>query len=243
MLPPRQEPQVNQLGMDTPLPRVLIIEDEPDHQLGFRDSCEYEGYDVLVASDGETGVELTLKNRPDLILLDVMLPKMSGLDVCRRLRTEGIKTPIVMLTARGQEMDKVIGLEVGADDYVTKPFGVKELLARIRAHLRRNGSGTSVVQYSFDDIELNFKTYEARKAGKLVEVSPREFETLRFLILHEGEIVTRDQLLAQVWGYNVFPLTRTVDNHIAKLRHKLEVSPSDPRHILTIHRVGYKFVR
>ena len=219
------------------------IEDEPDMQLGLRDTCEYEGYDVLVASDGETGVEQTLKNRPDLILLDVMLPKMSGLDVCRRLRTEGIKTPIVMLTARGQEMDKVIGLEVGADDYVTKPFGVKELLARIRAHLRRNASGTSVVQYSFDDIEVNFKTYEARKAGKSVEISPREFETLRFLILHEGEIVTRDQLLEQVWGYNVFPLTRTVDNHIAKLRNKLEVSPADPRHILTIHRVGYKFVR
>ena len=148
-----------------------------------------------------------------------------------------------MLTARGQEMDKVIGLEVGADDYVTKPFGVKELLARIRAHLRRNASGTSVVQYSFDDIEVNFKTYEARKAGKPIEISPREFETLRFLILHEGEIVTRDQLLEQVWGYNVFPLTRTVDNHIAKLRNKLEVSPADPRHILTIHRVGYKFVR
>jgi DNA-binding response OmpR family regulator len=212
-------------------------------QLGLRDTCEYEGYDVLVASDGETGVEQTLKNRPDLILLDVMLPRMSGLDVCRRLRTEGIQTPIVMLTARGQEMDKVIGLEVGADDYVTKPFGVKELLARIRAHLRRNGSGTSVEQYSFDDIELNFKRYEARKAGKPVEISPREFETLRFLILHEGEIVTRDQLLDQVWGYNVFPLTRTVDNHIAKLRHKLEKSPADPRHILTIHRVGYKFVR
>ena len=212
-------------------------------QLGLRDTCEYEGYDVLVASDGETGIEQTLKNRPDLILLDVMLPKMSGLDVCRRLRTEGIKTPIVMLTARGQEMDKVIGLEVGADDYVTKPFGVKELLARIRAHLRRNASGTSVVQYSFDDIEVNFKTYEARKAGKPIEISPREFETLRFLILHEGEIVTRDQLLEQVWGYNVFPLTRTVDNHIAKLRNKLEVSPADPRHILTIHRVGYKFVR
>ena len=212
-------------------------------QLGLRDTCEYEGYDVLVASDGETGVEQTLKNRPDLILLDVMLPRMSGLDVCRRLRTEGIQTPIVMLTARGQEMDKVIGLEVGADDYVTKPFGVKELLARIRAHLRRNASGTSVVQYSFDDIEVNFKTYEARKAGKPIEISPREFETLRFLILHEGEIVTRDQLLEQVWGYNVFPLTRTVDNHIAKLRQKLEVLPADPRHILTIHRVGYKFVR
>ncbi len=225
------------------MPKVLIIEDEPDMQLGLRDTCEYEGYDVLVASDGETGVQQALENRPDLILLDVMLPKMSGLDVCRRLRNEGVRTPIVMLTARGQEMDKVIGLEVGADDYVTKPFGVKELLARIRAHLRRNGSGTSIEQYSFDDIELNFKTYEARRAGKPIEISPREFDTLRFLILHEGEIVTRDQLLDQVWGYNVFPLTRTVDNHIAKLRHKLEASRADPRHILTIHRVGYKFVK
>lgn len=212
-------------------------------QVGLRDTCEYEGYGVLVASDGETGVQQALENRPDLILLDVMLPKMSGLDVCRRLRNEGIRTPIVMLTARGQEMDKVIGLEVGADDYVTKPFGVKELLARIRAHLRRNGSGTSIERYSFEEIELNFKTYEAKRAGKPVEISPREFETLRFLILHEGEIVTRDQLLEQVWGYNVFPLTRTVDNHIAKLRHKLEASPADPRHILTIHRVGYKFVK
>lgn len=225
------------------MPRVLIIEDEPAMQLGLRDTCEYEGYDVLVAPDGETGIQQALENRPDLILLDVMLPKMSGLDVCRRLRNEGVRTPIVMLTARGQEMDKVIGLEVGADDYVTKPFGVKELLARIRAHLRRNGSGTSIEQYSFDDIELNFKTYEARKAGKPIEISPREFETLRFLILREGEIVTRDKLLEQVWGYNVFPLTRTVDNHIAKLRHKLEASPADPRHILTVHRVGYKFVK
>ena len=225
------------------MPRVLIIEDEPDMQLGLRDTCEYEGYEVLVASDGESGVQQTLKNQPDLILLDVMLPKMSGLDVCRRLRNEGIRTPIVMLTARGQEIDKVIGLEVGADDYVTKPFGVKELLARMRAHLRRNGSRTSIERFSFDDVELNFKTYEARKAGKAIEISPREFETLRFLILHEGEVVTRDQLLEQVWGYNVFPLTRTVDNHIAKLRHKLEASPADPRHILTIHRVGYKFVK
>ena len=212
-------------------------------QLGLRDTCEYEGYEVLVASDGESGIQQMLKNQPDLILLDVMLPKMSGLDVCRRLRNEGIRTPIVMLTARGQEIDKVIGLEVGADDYVTKPFGVKELLARMRAHLRRNGSRASIERFSFDDVELNFKTYEARKAGKAIEISPREFETLRFLILHEGEVVTRDQLLEQVWGYNVFPLTRTVDNHIAKLRHKLEASPADPRHILTIHRVGYKFVK
>jgi DNA-binding response OmpR family regulator len=212
-------------------------------QLGLRDTCEYEGYDVLVAPDGETGIQQTLQGRPDIILLDVMLPSLSGLDVCRRLRKEGIKTPIIMLTARGQEMDKVIGLEVGADDYVTKPFGVKELLARVRALLRRTASMASMEQYSFNDIELNFRTYEAKKAGKTLEISPREFETLRFLVIHEGEIVTRDQLLDQVWGYNAFPLTRTVDNHIAKLRHKLEASPAHPQHILTIHRVGYKFVK
>ena len=212
-------------------------------QLGLRDNCEYEGYEVLVASDGESGIQQTLQSRPDIILLDVMLPKLSGLDVCRHLRKKGIETPIIMLTARGQEMDKVVGLEVGADDYVTKPFGVKELLARVRAHLRRTRAATSIQEYSFDDIELDFRTYAATKSGKAVELSPREFDTLKYLIAHEGEVVTRDQLLESVWGYNAFPLTRTVDNHIAKLRHKLESSPSDPRHILTVHRVGYKFVR
>lgn len=225
------------------MPKVLIVEDEPDMLLGLRDNCEYEGYEVVVASDGESGIQQTLQTRPDIILLDVMLPKLSGLDVCRHLRKKGIETPIIMLTARGQEMDKVIGLEVGADDYVTKPFGVKELLARVRAHLRRTNSANSIREYRFDDIELNFRTYEATKSGKAVELSPREFDTLKYLIVHEGEVVTRDQLLENVWGYNAFPLTRTVDNHIAKLRHKLELSPSDPRHILTIHRVGYKFVR
>ena len=212
-------------------------------QLGLRDTCEYEGYEVLVASDGETGIQETLKNQPDIILLDVMLPKLSGLDVCRQLRQKGVRAPIIMLTARGQEMDKVIGLEVGADDYVTKPFGVKELIARVRAHLRRSASSTSLEQYSFGDVELNFKTYEAKRAGRVIELSPREFETLRYLVIHEGEVVTRDRLLEEVWGYNAFPLTRTVDNHVAKLRQKLERSPSDPRHILTVHRVGYKFVK
>lgn len=225
------------------MPKVLIIEDEPDMQLGLRDTFEYEGYDVLVAPDGEKGIQQTLEGQPDIILLDVMLPRVCGLDVCRRLRNEGVKTPIIMLTARGQEMDKVIGLEVGGDDYVTKPFSVKELLARVRAHLRRNGWITSIEQYSFGDVELNFKRYEAKKGGNTLQISPREFDTLRFLILHEGEIVTRDQMLEQVWGYNAFPLTRTVDNHIAKRRYKLEASPAEPRHILTIHRVGYKFVK
>ena len=211
--------------------------------LGLRDNCEFEGYEVIVASDGESGIHQTLHGRPDIILLDVMLPKLSGLDVCRHLRKKGVETPIIMLTARGQEMDKVIGLEVGADDYVTKPFGVKELLARVRAHLRRANSLNSIQEYSFGDVELNFRTYEATKSGRSVDLSPREFDTLKYLIVHEGDVVTRDQLLEIVWGYNAFPLTRTVDNHIAKLRHKLESSPSDPRHILTVHRVGYKFVR
>lgn len=212
-------------------------------QLGLRDTCEYEGYEVLVASDGETGIQQTLKGHPDIILLDVMLPKLSGLDVCRTLRKQGIKTPIIMLTARGQEMDKVIGLETGADDYVTKPFGINELLARVRAHLRRSASFASLEHYSFSDVVLDFKSYKAAKAGQALELSPREFEVLRYLISHEGEIVTRDQLLEEVWGYNSFPLTRTVDNHIAKLRHKLETLPNEPQHIFTVHRVGYKFVK
>ena len=228
---------------DTLLPRVLIVEDEPDMQLGLRDTCEFEGYEVLVAPDGEAGIQQALHAKPDIILLDIMLPKLSGLDVCRYLRKQGIKTPIIMLTARGQEMDKVIGLETGADDYVTKPFGVNELLARVRAHLRRSANFAALEQYSFSDVNLDFKSYKATKAGKPLELSPREFETLRYLIVHEGQIVTRDQLLEEVWGYNSFPLTRTVDNHIAKLRHKLERSPDEPQHILTVHRVGYKFVK
>ena len=228
---------------DTLLPRVLIVEDEPDMQLGLRDTCEFEGYEVLVAPDGEAGIQQALHAKPDIILLDIMLPKLSGLDVCRYLRKQGIKTPIIMLTARGQEMDKVIGLETGADDYVTKPFGVNELLARVRAHLRRSANFAALEQYSFSVVNLDFKGYKATKAGKPLELSPREFETLRYLIVHEGQIVTRDQLLEEVWGYNSFPLTRTVDNHIAKLRHKLERSPDEPQHILTVHRVGYKFVK
>lgn len=234
---------MNQLTKVTQLPKVLIVEDEPDMQLGLRDTCEYEGYEVLVASDGETGIQQTIERQPDIILLDIMLPKLSGLDVCRHLRKQGIKTPIIMLTARGQEMDKVIGLETGADDYVTKPFGVNELLARVRAHLRRSVNFASLEQYSFSDVELDFKSYKAMKAGKAIDLSPREFETLRYLIVREGQIVTRDQLLGEVWGYNSFPLTRTIDNHIAKLRHKLERSPDEPEHILTVHRVGYKFVK
>lgn len=222
--------------------KVLIIEDEPNMVLGLKDSCEYEGYEVCVARNGKEGLEKASTEKPDIILLDVMLPLMSGIDVCRTLRTRGIETPILMLTARSQEMDKVVGLEVGADDYVTKPFSIKELLARIRAHLRRaTKQVVDIESFTFGDVELNFKKYAARKGGQALDLSAREFEILRYLIRHRGEIVTRDQLLDEVWGYRSTPVTRTVDNHIARLRQKIESDPSEPRHIITVHRIGYRF--
>jgi len=225
------------------LAKVLIIEDEPNMVLGLKDSCEYEGYEVAVARNGKEGLEKATTEKPDIILLDVMLPLMSGIDVCRTLRTRGIETPILMLTARSQEIDKVIGLEVGADDYVTKPFSIKELLARIRAHLRRASKQVvDIENFSFGDVELNFKKYTARKGGQALELSAREFEILRYLIRRRGEIVTRDQLLDEVWGYRSTPVTRTVDNHIARLRQKIEQDPSEPQHIITVHRIGYRFV-
>ena len=223
--------------------KVLIIEDEPNMVLGLKDSCEYEGYEVAVARDGKEGLQKGSTEKFDIILLDVMLPLMSGLDVCRTLRSRGIETPILMLTARSQEIDKVVGLEVGADDYVTKPFSIKELLARIRAHLRRAAKEVVRLEsFTFADVELNFKKYTARKGGQALELSPREFEILQYLIRHRAEIVTRDQLLDEVWGYDSTPITRTVDNHIARLRQKIERDPSEPRHIITVHRLGYRFI-
>lgn len=222
---------------------VLIIEDEPDMALGLRDNCEYEGYRVLVARDGEEGVRQATEAAPDIILLDIMLPRMSGLDVCRALRKKGVETPIIMLTAKGQELDKVVGLEVGADDYVTKPFSIQELLARIRAHLRRaSRQVTETETYELGEIELNFKKYTATKGGEPLRLSPREFHLLRYFIQHRDEVVTREQLLNDVWGYDNYPMTRTVDNHIAKLRQKIEEDPTNPRRLLTVHRLGYKFV-
>jgi DNA-binding response OmpR family regulator len=230
-------------GSKIKLARVLIIEDEPNMVVGLKDSCEYEGYEVSVARDGKEGLEKAATEKPDIILLDVMLPLMSGIDVCRTLRTRGIETPILMLTARGQEVDKVVGLEVGADDYVTKPFSIKELLARIRAHLRRAAKQVvEIERFTFGDVELNFKKYAARKDGRALDLSAREFEILHYLIRHRGEIVTREQLLDEVWGYDSTPVTRTVDNHIARLRQKIEPDPPEPRHIITVHRLGYRFV-
>ena len=223
--------------------KVLIIEDEPNMVLGLKDSCEYEGYEVSIARDGKEGLQKAATEKPDIILLDVMLPLMSGLDVCRTLRTRGIETPILMLTARGEEMDKVVGLEVGADDYVTKPFSIAELLARVRAHLRRATRQVAQIEsFTFGDVELNFKKYTARKGGAALELSAREFEIMHYLIRHRGETVTRDQLLDEVWGYDSTPITRTVDNHIARLRQKIEQDSSEPQHIITVHRLGYRFI-
>jgi two-component system alkaline phosphatase synthesis response regulator PhoP len=223
--------------------KILIVEDEPDMVLGLRDNFEFEGYVVVTASDGAAGLEKARAEKPDLLILDIMMPKLSGLEVCKTLRGEGFEKPIIMLTARGQEIDKVVGLELGADDYVTKPFSIRELLARVRAILRRSdGSKRRLARYRFSDVELDFEVYRATRAGQPLEMSPREFELLRYLIERKGETVSRDQLLEDVWGYESYPSTRTVDTHIAKLRAKIGDSGSEPRYILTMHGSGYKFV-
>ncbi len=223
--------------------RILLVEDEPDMVLGLKDNFEFEGYEVLTAADGAAGLERARSHKPDLVILDIMLPKLSGLEVCKALRGEGFDKPIIMLTARGQEIDKVVGLELGADDYVTKPFSIRELLARVRAILRRSEGGKRrLARYQFADVELDFETYRGTRAGQALEMSPREFELLRYLIEHKGSTVTREQLLEDVWGYENYPSTRTVDTHIAKLRAKIGDSGSEPRFILTIHGMGYKFI-
>jgi DNA-binding response OmpR family regulator len=200
--------------------KILVVEDEPDMVLGLKDNFEFEGYEVLTAADG-----------------------VSALEVCKTLRGEGFDKPIIMLTARGQEIDKVVGLELGADDYVTKPFSIRELLARVRAILRRTeGSKKRLARYRFADVELDFEIYRAKKGDEPLDLSPREFELLRYLIERKGETVSREKLLEDVWGYESYPSTRTVDTHIAKLRAKIGDSGSEPRYILTIHGTGYKFV-
>jgi len=223
--------------------RILVIDDEPQMLLGLRDNLELEGYEVVTAADGEQGLSKALSERPDLIILDLMLPRKSGLDVCRELRARANTTPVVMLTARSQETDKVIGLELGADDYLTKPFSIAELLARVRAVLRR-ASGTAGLPEvcTIGEVEVNFRTHQVRRRGERLCLTSREFDLLRYFVLHKGEVVTRDQILNEVWGYEEAPTTRTIDNFVAKLRQKIEVEPHQPEHILTVHGLGYKFV-
>ena len=222
--------------------RILVVEDEPAMAQGLRDNLEIEGYRVAVCSDGEQGLRTALRDQPDLILLDVMLPELSGLDVCKTLRSRGFDRPILMLTARGQEMDRVVGLEIGADDYIVKPFGLRELLARIHAHLRRDTrAGEDLRSYSFDDVQVDFERHAATRAGAAIQLSPREFELLRYFIRNRGRAVSREEMLDAVWGLTDYPITRTVDNHIARLRQKVDSSP-EPKRIITVHKVGYKFL-
>lgn len=224
--------------------KVLIVEDDPDILLSLKDEFESLSYTVLEAADGRKGLTLARQKSPDLIILDLMLPVMDGYEVCRELRNEGNKTPIIMLTVKGEESDKVLGLELGADDYVTKPFGFRELMARVRAVMRRTAEQIEDIStYRFNQIELNFKKYEAKKKGKKMKLTPLQFRMLKLLIQKKGGVLSRDELLDEIWGRdNVLISFRTIDSHIANIRNKIEDDPSHPTHILNIRGVGYKFV-
>ena len=225
------------------MPRVLLVEDEPGLVMTLTDRLRAEGYDVDEASDGAAGLDKALAGGYDLILLDVMLPKRNGFDVCRGIREGGLRTPILMLTARGQVVDKVVGLQLGADDYLTKPFDMLELMARVGALLRRADprGAAAVGVYEFGAVRVDFRKGEALRSGRRVALSAREFQLVKYLIDRKGEIISREQLLQDVWGYHALPETRTVDVHMAWLRRKLEENPRYPEFFLTVRGSGYKF--
>jgi two-component system, OmpR family, alkaline phosphatase synthesis response regulator PhoP len=222
--------------------RILLVEDEPGLVLTLRDRLSREGYAVETATDGESGLSRAAGEAFDLVLLDVMLPRLGGFDVLKDLRKRNIDTPVIMLTARGQVVDKVVGLKLGADDYVTKPFEMVELLARIEAKLRRAPSTPHPTEgYQFGGIRIDFRRAEVMKEGAPLDLSAREFQLLKYFIEHRGATLTRDELLNEVWGYNAMPSTRTVDVHVAWLRQKIEPNPRHPQFVLTVHGMGYKF--
>jgi DNA-binding response OmpR family regulator len=226
--------------------KLLIVEDEESIRFLLRQNMEFEGYEVVEASDGEEGLKLAQAEGPDLILLDLMLPKMSGMEVCKRLRAAGNAVPIIMLTARGEQMDKVIGLKTGADDYITKPFDVLELAARIEAIIRRSASASKSkksLPFQFGDVEVDFKAQVIRKGDQTHEMNRTESDLLKYFLDNEGKVLPREQIIADVWGHDFLLSSRTIDTHVTYLRKKIEDNPSDPQHIVTIHRVGYKFVR
>jgi DNA-binding response OmpR family regulator len=227
--------------------KVLIVEDDPHILLGLEEVLKSDGFEVVVCSRGDQAVEAVRKQRPALVVLDVMLPGMSGYDVCKELRAKQVATPILMLTAKGQEIDKVVGLDLGADDYVTKPFGVRELLARIHALLRRTGASASVGAGAQEPFQIGTATIEPKtfqlKRGKSVEeLTAKELKLLQLFHAHPGEVMSRDRLLNEVWGYNYYGTTRTLDQVIVQLRKKLGDNGDEPRHLLTVHGVGYKLV-
>jgi two-component system, OmpR family, alkaline phosphatase synthesis response regulator PhoP len=229
---------------NSPVPLILLVEDEPGLIVTLTDRLKSEGYDVDVAADGTAGLERATRNRFDVILLDVMLPGMSGFDVCRDLRQRGVTTPIIMLTARGQVVDKVLGLKLGADDYLAKPFDMLELLARIEVQMRRAAASQpgATTQYRFGEISVDFRKAEVAKNGQPLDLSAREFLLLKYFIEHREATLSREVLLNEVWGYRSMPSTRTVDVHVAWLRQKIEPNVKHPQYVLTLHGLGYKFV-
>ena len=224
--------------------KILLVDDQEELLKALEINLKKEGYQVLKATSGEQGMKLAVQENPHLILLDIMMPGISGLDVCRELRKKGIEIPIVMLTAKGDEVDRVVGLEMGADDYIVKPFSLHELLARIRARLRRAppSPGALLGKYKFGQIEIDFDNFRATNRSKVLDLTPKEIEVLRLLIRNRGQVVSRERLLNEVWGYDAYPTTRTVDNHILKLRKKLEDDPANPRYIISVYGGGYMFV-
>jgi two-component system alkaline phosphatase synthesis response regulator PhoP len=227
-------------------PRILLVEDEPGLQLTLSDRLRREGYVVDTAGDGQTGLDKAATGEFDLVLLDVMLPRKNGFDVLRDLRQRGLETPVIMLTARSQVVDTVVGLKLGADDYLSKPFEMMELLARVEARLRRRTTppATTPVSegYQFGDVRVDFRSAEVFRGPDTIELSAREYQLLRYLIEHRNDVISRDQLLNEVWGYNAMPSTRTVDVHVAWLRQKIEPNPRHPQFLLTVHGLGYRFV-
>lgn len=222
---------------------ILIIEDDPAMQAGLQDNLEVEGYRVLIAGTVRAAKELAVSSRFDLVLLDLMLPDGDGISLCRWLRNQGFQQPLIMLTARGAEMDKVLGLEVGADDYVVKPFSLRELLARVHARLRRRGGDTPHTgPLPIGVAEVDFARHVLSRDGAALEVSAKEMELLRYLVMHRGQVVSRDELLAKVWGHQCETTTRTVDNFIVRIRKKIEPDPAEPRFLITVHGSGYKLV-
>ena len=224
--------------------KILIIEDEPDLVKGLKLNLSDEGYEVDWATNGTEGLRKAIGEAPDLIILDIMLPEMDGLEVCRKLRQKKIDTPVIMLTAKGGEIDKVVGLEIGADDYMTKPFSIRELLARIKVRLRNAEREVKPVPklYSFGDIEIDFARVKIRRNGKELNLTSLEMDILKYFIIHRGEVVSRNDLLDKIWGYESYPTTRTIDNHILKLRKKIEESPSHPQYIISVYGGGYRFI-
>ncbi len=225
------------------MPRILVADDEADMVMGLCDNLQFEGYEVLVARDGEAALDSALRESPDLILLDIMMPKIDGLEVCRRIREAGFTIPILMLTAKSQEIDIVRGLEVGADDYVIKPFSIRELLARVKAALRRTGVGKGLSRIlRVGEATVDLVKGKVERGGETHSLGHFELEILKLLVENAESPVDRSKLLDVIWGLEGFPTTRTVDNHVVSLRRKIEPDPKHPRHIVTVHSIGYKYV-